>query len=241
MRIEEPCISVAEVRTRLAELIARASASAVADHGSFHVAFSGGSLPGMVGAGLAEWAARGAHPAVDYSRWVVYFADERHVPGDHADSNVRLFREDVAGAVPGAAAAEVVAMPYDAAAPDVGRAAAAYEALVVARLAGRPLDLVLLGMGPDGHMASLFPGHALLDERTRVVAPIRDSPKPPPERVTFTLPVLRAASAVVFAVTGSGKRAAAENALGPNPSVPSGLLSDLPSVRWLYCFEDGPS
>ena len=238
MATEERCKDLAEVRARLADLIAHASAAAIADHGLFHVAFSGGSLPAQTGLALAEWAARGAQPAVDYARWVVYFADERHVPLDHADSNARLFRDHVAAAVPGASAAAVVDMPYNAAAPDVAAAADGYERLVVENLHGRPLDLVLLGMGPDGHMASLFPGHPLLAERTRVVAPISDSPKPPPERVTFTLPVLRAAVASLFVVTGAAKRAAAENALGPSPTVPTGLLSDLPSVRWLTCWNE---
>ena len=112
-----------------------------------------------------------------------------------------LFREALIGKVDGITEASFVlvdtSMPVEAAAKD-------YEAKLAA-LGKASYDVLLLGMGPDGHTCSLFPGHALLDEASRQVAPITDSPKPPPERVTLTYPVLNAAQADVFVCTGEGK------------------------------------
>jgi 6-phosphogluconolactonase len=127
---------------------------------------------------------------------------------------------------------------------DVQSAAAKYEAALkgvfgadISPASPPAFDLVLLGMGPDGHTASLFPGHALCDEVSVLVAAITDSPKPPPERITLTLPVINASKATAFVCTGGGK---AENLAkilsGQGAPLPAGLIK--PKTGTLTWFVD---
>ena len=102
------------------------------------------------------------------------------------------------------------------------------------------IDLLLLGMGPDGHTCSLFPGHDLLNEKEKLVAAIKDSPKPPPERITLTLPVLNNAKAVAFVSTGEGKKEMIKNILkDQNESFPATRVN--PKDGELFWIIDKPA
>ena len=139
---------------------------------------------------------------LNWSRVHFFWADERAVPASDPESNYgvaeRLWL--VPASVP---RPSIHRMPADAA--DLDAAAAAYGAELTRVLDGDVLDVALLGMGPDGHIASLFPGHPLLRESARQVAAIVDSPKPPPRRLTMTMPVLAAARRVIVVAFGTSK------------------------------------
>ncbi|MEZ0313024.1 MAG: 6-phosphogluconolactonase [Myxococcota bacterium] len=149
------------------------------------IAVSGGSTPRPTYARLAV-SKRIHWPSVD-----VYFADERCVPPTHDDSNYRMVRELLGPSV------NIVRM--EAERKDRETAARDYEELLP-----KAFDLVLLGMGPDGHTASLFPGKPALRSNRRVLF-VQDSPKPPPERITIGPDVVKAAERVVMLVAGADK------------------------------------
>jgi 6-phosphogluconolactonase len=188
----------------LTDIFAREGRQALDERGAFAVALPGGSVATTFFPHLAAL-------AFDWSRTDFFWGDERAVPPSHPDSNygiaARLWLEPAC--VP---ASRIHRMPADGS--DLAVAADTHAAELVSRLGTPPrLDLVLLGVGPDGHVCSLFPGHPLLREERRWVAPVVDSPKPPPTRLTLTLPVLAAARHVVVAMMGDAKAEIARQAL----------------------------
>ena len=151
-----------------------------------------------------------ADAGFDWSAIDVFWGDERAVPADHPDSNYRLADELLLAHV-SIPPARVHRMPGDAAQLDAG--ALAYEAELVKVLGSPPrFDVVLLGVGPDGHVCSLFPGHRALKEASRLVLAVTDSPKPPPSRLTLTLPALDEAE-IFVAAFGDTKADAIRRAL----------------------------
>lgn len=193
---------------RFAERFAAAADRAVGERGRFACCVPGGSaaealLPALVGA------------PVDWPRVEVFFADERAVPPDHPDSNYGLARRLWLDRVP-LDPARVHRMRGEDA--DLEAAADAYACDFGRTLGGRPLDLALLGVGHDGHVGSLFPGHPLLDEPRRTVAALTDSPKPPPRRLTLTLVALAGTALVCVAAFGVEKADAVRAALESTPS-----------------------
>ncbi len=159
-----------------------------------------------------------AHLEVEWGRVTVLFGDERCVHPDHRDSNYRMAREALLDRV---APATVHRIPGELG-PDE---AASVYAHVIASLV--PLDVVLLGIGEDGHTASLFPGHPELEADGWAIG-VRNAPKPPPLRVTLTLKALRGARRVIILATGAGKADAVARA--KRHEVPSGMIA---GARWL--------
>ena len=208
-----------------ARLWAFAARAALAERGVFHVALAGGSTPAALHRAVAEQSGLDAA----WHRTHAWFGDERAVPPDDPRSNARAARASLLDAVP-LPEAQVHCM--EGAASDLAAAAGRYEqALRVALGDGAmpALDLVWLGLGADGHTASLFPGSPALDVRDRAVCAVEDAPAEPARRLTLTLPALAAARRVVFLVTGAAKATVLAAVLEP----PAGSSAEaaLPAAR----------
>ena len=179
-----------------AEHFVRKSSEAVAQKGSFTVALSGGSTPKA----LYELLADQFRDQIPWPNIHFYWSDERHVPPDHPDSNYRLANEAMLSRVP-VALTNVHRIISENPAADAARD---YED-TIKEIGGNPrLDLILIGLGTDGHTASIFPGSEVLNETERLVA----APwveKLNTYRITMTLPLLNNGASVVFLVSGADK------------------------------------
>lgn len=194
----------------LAAIITREARTAIDARGVFFIGLSGGSL-------IKLFADCASSIVTDWSCWRLLFCDERLVPDTSEDSTFGAYQRHLTangGTIP-VRVDQFICVPTDV---SVVEAAEQYEGLLKHHL---PLsasgyvcaDLLLLGIGPDGHTCSLFPGHALLEggdscggaAECRSVAAVCDSPKPPAERITMTMSALGAARTCLFTVTGSGK------------------------------------
>jgi 6-phosphogluconolactonase len=186
----------ADLTWAAAALLIKLGAQALAERGTFHVALSGGSTPLPLYALLAlpEWRAR-----LDWSRAQIYFADERCVPPDHAESNYSLVRQALLAPL-GVPETNIHRMRGEDA-PE--QAAEAYDAL----LKNVTLDLILLGLGEDAHTASLFPETAALSARERACV-ANYVPKLSAWRLTLTAPYINTARHKVFLVSGANKASA---------------------------------
>ena len=191
--------------------LSRAAASAfvasaqetLSKRASFAVALAGGSTPKTMYALLASE----FRNALEWNQVHFFWTDERFVPPDHSESNYRMACETILRPLrlpPGNI------HPPDTSSSDPRDSARRYEDVIRAFFGSElpSFDWVLLGMGEDGHVASLFPGSSALRETKRMVIAITDSPTPPPVRLTMTLPLLNAAREIHFLVSGRRKRGA---------------------------------
>lgn len=226
-----------DLAVSLAKYAADLSAKFVEERGAFSVVLSGGSLIKS----LRKLAEAPYIDSVDWSRWHVLWVDERVVPKDHDDSNYKLAYNGFLSKLPilpgnvyainDALSAEGAADDYETCIKHLVK-----NSTVASSESGLPkFDLMLLGMGPDGHVASLFPGHPLVRENKKWVTFIKDSPKPPPERITFTFPVINASAHIALVVAGAGKAGVVHAALGNSQSadqLPVEMVSPEGELTW---------
>jgi 6-phosphogluconolactonase len=203
-----------------------------ASTGPFALNLSGGSTPKRLYGLLAAPPYRDRVP---WTRLHLFFGDERFVPPEDPESNFGMVRDALLSHVPipptGVHAVPTVGVSH-------AEAASIYERQLkdfygATKLdPSRPLfDVTLLGLGPDGHTASLFPGSAALDERTAWVLPVIGD-KPPPERITLTYPVLESSRAIAFLVTGAEKQPIIERLRGGDGTVPAARIRGVGEVWW---------
>jgi 6-phosphogluconolactonase len=219
-----------------ADEVIRAATDAVARRGRFTIALSGGSTP----KNLYTLIAANASSSLPWDRMFFFWGDERHVPPGDPESNYRMAEETFLSKVP---IPPANIFPIHAQNPEASAAAEDYEQTLRKFFALAPgeyphFDLILLGMGPDGHTASLFPETAALEEKSRLVV-ANWVEKLKTNRITFTLPVLNAARCVAFLVSGTEKAAVLHEVLegnAPAEKYPSKLVQ--PSEGKLIWFVD---
>lgn len=202
-----------------AELVAHAAKEAVDERGRFALALSGGSTPRS----LYNLLATNARNSLPWDKMFFFFGDERHVPPTDKDSNFKMANEAMLSKVP-VPQENIFRVPAEN--PDAAAAAEAYDQTLRKFFALDPgqlplFDLILLGLGPDGHTASLFPGTAALQEKSKLVV-ANWVEKFNTYRITFTIPVLNTGRRVAFLVSGTDKA----------PALQAVLQSDAPGEQY---------
>jgi len=205
-------------------LLETSANDAIVARGVFNLALSGGNTPKPVFEAFAK-------RDIDWSKVVITFGDERCVPPDDEQSNYLMARRTLLDAIP-IPAANVLRMKGEI---DPAEAAREYEAELRARAGGGVFrhDLILLGMGPDGHTASLFPGTPALAERERLVVE-NYVPKMSMWRITFTYPLIDAARHVCFLVNSAGKDAILDEVFSGTSDYPCAAVAPTDGrLTWL--------
>jgi len=194
-----------EARDRI---LAAASAS-IQERGRFRLVLAGGSTPERTYNLLTE-------AQSEWERWELYFGDERCLPAGHPERNSALLEQTLMHQLP------IPPQQIHPIAAELGaeQAAAGYQTIVEGAL---PFDLVLLGMGEDGHTASLFPGHSIADGQ--LVCAVHNAPKPPSDRVSLTPKALTDSRNILFLITGASKHNAVNEWLDGAPLPASQIAS----------------
>lgn len=197
----------------LSNLLQTSAEEALASGETFKVGLSGGSLVQLLATCLPSL-------TTDWSKWYFFFCDERIVPFDSKDSTYGEYKVKLIGKIP------VTEDQFIKINSDLSAEEAAKDYIKKMSVFFPPdrvpcFDVLLLGLGPDGHTCSLFPDHKVLNESSLWVCPINDSPKPPPSRITLTLPVINNAKKCIFPITGSGKAEVVKKILQDRENLPA--------------------
>jgi 6-phosphogluconolactonase len=211
-------------RAARAEIVRRGT-DLIQERGRFTLVLSGGRTPRRLYQLLEP-------EDLEWERVQLFFGDERCVPPDAEGSNYGMARGALLNRIP-VSPEQVHRIPGELAPEEAARRA---EEDLRASVPGDPwpvLDLVVLGMGPDGHTASLFPGSPELEESTRLMVPVHRPEMPQPWRVSMTLPVINAARRVLVLVGGSHKAPMVRRALDGDPAVPAGRVRPAGELTWL--------
>jgi 6-phosphogluconolactonase len=235
------CADLEDLSRYAAKTFASLATEAVRERGRFTVCLSGGSTPRRTYALLAE---EPFHSSVPWEHVHIFWGDERVVPLDQPDNHFRM-TTDILFSKVALPANNIHRMRVESGSP--AQAAADYEALLKSFFALVPgelptFDLIILGMGADAHMASLFPGTTALDESQRLVA-ANYVPKLQADRLTLTLPVLNHARRVMFLVSGASKAAAFEEVQSHSRRIelPASLLQPIAGKTYWVVDRDAAS
>ncbi|MGM0737754.1 MAG: 6-phosphogluconolactonase [Bacteroidota bacterium] len=236
-----PKITILPDRKRLSEglsehLVHLATKVSLA-HGRFHIALSGGSLLEIIAPALCSNPLRNC---IDWSTWYVFWADERWVPLSSPDSNYGMAKSLLLNNLP-IPRGQIYALDNSRSPDETARAYEFSLGKIFQTESNRipRFNLILLGVGEDGHTASLFPGHPALNETRRWAVPILNAPKPPPVRITMTLPVINHACNVIFVAAGPAKANIVSEVLSSKeeqPKLPVQMVK--PSNGQLHWFID---
>lgn len=228
----------AQVAISVGKYILKQQSKAIEANGSFKIAVSGGSLGKVLKKALID--DENVKDQVQWNKWEIFFSDERLVPLTHDDSNYGLFNQNVLQHLKDSNKPKVYTINESKLTGENGQVEGSSQeqdeeiAKEYATTLPSKIDTILLGCGPDGHTASLFPGHALLKETSKSIAFISDSPKPPPRRITFTFPVLEKAGSIAFVAEGADKAPILKKIFNDSTSrLPSQLVNELDTeVNW---------
>jgi len=221
-----PRISITDDLASVAgPLLAQLIESTLSRQPRCRLALSGGGTPGSTLTWLGEHL-----PAAVYPKLAITLVDERAVPANHPDANIGLAEDAWLSHAPARPGLILPMIAGDG--QDLHGERARFEAAFDAQFGGG-IDIALLGVGPDGHIGSLFPDHPGLDVVAQRCIAVEDSPKPPPRRLSLSLPVLQAAPAVVLLARGASKAPVLARALNHDPEIPLGRVNAHGIVHWV--------